>query len=313
MAVKCCRNWKQSSEKTLSSRVWVAPKFMNYNKLYTILGLTGVALAATARADLIVTYAEQAGAVNSTLQNTEVDNFTYGTSGITAPAGSASSSYLASGQYSNLSWVGGSGSLAGQTIGTIDKVFLQNANQYGGATDPSVYPVPSESVGGSQAVPVTTLTLSATSSYFGFWWSAGDPENVLSFYKGGVLEAQYTTADLLGQLPTAYFGNPTTGFKGQDASEGFAFLNFYGTDGASWDEIKLSNLGSSGFESDNWTSRVEPWGADPGETGPVPGVEVSDVVVAAPEPANVIAGLGVAVVFATGAFRRSRRAAAGQA
>jgi len=69
-------------------------------------------------------------------------------------------------------------------------------------------------------------------------------------------------------------------------------------------------LGSSGFASDNWTSRVVPCGADPGETGPVPGMQVSDVpAVAAPEPVNVMAGLGVELVFAAGVFQRSRRPA----
>jgi len=278
---------------------------MMNNHFLTFLGLASVAVAGSARADLIVTYAELPGAVNSTLQNTSVDNFTGVTSG--QPS---NPNPLASGQYINLPWTG-TGTQAGQTIGTINQVFLQNADQYGGATYPSVYPVPSESVGGAEAVPVTTLTLNTASGYFGLWWSAGDPANVLQFYKGGVLEATYTTASLLGQLPSTYKGNPTSQFLGQDSAEGFAFLNFYGVGGVTWDTIVLSNLGSSGFESDNWTSRVQPWGAEPGETGAVPGVQVSDVQVAAvPEPANVVAGLGVALVFATDAFRRSRRAAA---
>ena len=280
-------------------------KIIMDNRLKTIVGLASLALVGSAQADLIVTYAELPGAVNSTLQNTSVDNFTGVTSG--QPN---NPNPLASGQYLNLPWTG-TGAQAGQTIGTINQVFLQNADQYGGATYPSVYPVPSEGVGGPAAVPVTTLTLNTASGYFGMWWSAGDPANVLQFFKGGVLEATYTTASLLGQLPSTYKGNPTTQFLGQDSAEGFAFLNFYGVGGVTWDTIVLSNLGSSGFESDNWTSRVQPWGAEPGETGAVPGVQVSDVQVAAvPEPANVVAGLGVALVFATDAFRRSRRAAA---
>jgi len=268
---------------------------MNYYQLYALAGLAGLMLATTARADIIVTYAGQPGAVNSTLQNAQVDTF----------------SGLSSGQYSNQPWTG-TGTSAWKTIGTINLVFLQNADQYGGATYPSVYPEASESIGGAEAVPVTTLTLTTASSYFGLWWSAGDPANELSFYKGGVLEAQYTTAQLLGQLSGAYFGNPTVQFKGQDAAEGFAFLNFYGTAGASWDKIVLSNLGSSGFESDDWTSRVEPWGADPGETGSLPGIQVSDVqLVSTPEPGILaLSGLGMALVYGAGAFQRSRRPAA---
>jgi hypothetical protein len=204
-------------------------------------------------------------------------------------------------------------------VGTIDQVYLQAANQYGGATGTGFYPVQSNpiygsSVGGANAVETTTLTPGNSSAYFGLWWSAGDAYNSLSFYSGNTLEATYTTASLLALLPSSYNGNPTSAFKGQDGGEAFAFINFYGLGGTTWTSVKLSDNYNTGFESDNWTSRGLAWGSDPNDVGPLPGVQVADDLVApvpAPEPANVVAGLTVAMMFLGGAFQtRFRRSAA---
>jgi len=169
-----------------------------------MLALAGAAIVAVqpVHASLVVTYAEDAGAVNSTLQDTAVINF------------NALATHGA-GAYTNLTWTD---STLG-TVGTIDQVYLQSANQYGGANNATVsgksitphgyYPVASEpphGVGGSSAVTPITLTFDTKSAYFGMWWSAGDPGNILTFYQGNTQIAQYTTANLPGLLPKSYFG-----------------------------------------------------------------------------------------------------------
>ena len=108
------------------------------------------------KATLIITYAESPTAVNSTISNTAVIHFSaLATSGANA--------------YSNLTWTD---STLG-AIGTIDHVYLQTANIYGGAnytagtTPTGYYPVQSDTsgVGGSKAVAVTTLTFGTPSAY----------------------------------------------------------------------------------------------------------------------------------------------------
>ena len=265
---------------------------MNKNKLSAAAGLAAAVSAASAQADLIVTYAENPGAVYSSVPDTQVLNW------------SGDSAFNQAGQYNNVTWSG---------VGAINQVYLQGANQYGGATGTGFYPVQSNpayggSVGGAQAIGTSTLTLNTASSYFGLWWSAGDAYNKLSFYNGTTLVGSFTTQSLLDLLPSSYDGNPTTAFKGQDGGEPFAFINFYGTGGLAWTSIQLSDNNNTGFESDNWTTRILPWGSDPNDAGPLPGKPVADIPVAAPEPANLAAGLLVSTVFVGGVWCvRSRR------
>ncbi len=246
---------------------------MKNKKLVAVIGLTAVLAATSGRADIVVSYAA-AGVMNSSVPDSQVEDFN-------------SPSLL--GKDSNVIWSG---------VGTIDSVYVRTADMYGGANG-SDYAVQSKWVGEPNEVPSTGLTLNTPSAYFGLWWSAGDGNNVLSFYKGSTLEATITTAQLLSDLPASYNGNPNTGFKGLDYHEDFAFLNFYGTDGTEWNKIVFSNLGTSGFESDNWTSRVAAWGQDPNDTGSFPGVKALDIgVVPAPEVpmthAMVFGGLALA-------------------
>jgi len=244
-------------------------------------------------ASLVVTYAEDPGAINSTLSNTAVISFdTLATKG--------------AGAYTNLTW---SDSTLG-TVGSVDQVYLQKTNQYGGANYPNgYYPVesqPSGGVGGAHAIPITTLTLDTPSSYFGLWWSAGDKYNTLTFYNGSTQIAQYTTATLPGLLPKTYFGNPVDGRA--DSAEPFAFLNFYGV-GARFTKVVLSNLNSTGFESDNWTVRAQPYGYYTGEDpANLPGVLISTIntsTTPVPEPSAAMA-LGLSGLLLIG-FLTSRR------
>ena len=233
----------------------------------------GMALAAlpTAQASLIVSYAEDSNSYVSTLSNTSLLTF---------------DALPATAKSTNLTWLDGTA-----TVGTIDQVYIHAADQYGGAgASGSNYAVQSTSVGGTDATPVTTVNLTASSAYFGMWWSAGDDKNVLKFYSANTLVAQFTTNTLISVISSSpeYYGNPRTG---QNASQPYAFINFFGQDGTTWDKIILTNQGSSGFESDNWTDRTGAWGTEPGETGPPPGVIVATVngvtVTPVPEPSAI--------------------------
>ena len=218
-------------------------------KVSNVILCLALASATTAKAAVIVTYAESAGAENSTLKGTSVYDFN------TNPLGKST----------NVSWSG---------VGTFDQLYVLNPDQYGGAIDASHPTGTRYSVQGvGTSVINSTLALSHDSSYFGMWWSAGDAKNVLDFYKGNSLLAEFTTSNLLSALPSSYDGNPRN--RSLDRSEPFAFINFFGGENTSWDRIVFRNNGSSGFESDNYTTRAMGWNVK--TDGALPGVPVAMV------------------------------------
>jgi hypothetical protein len=215
-----------------------------------LLILFSLSLAAIhARADLIVTYAENANLTVSSLTGTQVFDF----------------NSMKIGRSKNVAWKG---------VGTFDQLFIKSADAYGGAAD-STNPTGSlySLQGAGSPVTSTTLQLDIASSYFGMWWSAGDPRNVLTFYSGDALVGKFTTSSLLESLPSSYDGNPIN--RMINGEEPYAFINFFGDEKTTWDRIVLNNDGSSGFESDNYTSRVAAW--NPKEDGALPGVPVAIV------------------------------------
>jgi hypothetical protein len=224
---------------------------MSFNSLRLLASLClGLNLANTSsHAAVIVTYAEQPGETNSTLIGTDV--FTFDS--------------LKTGMQTNVTWTG---------VGSFDQLFIKSADAYGGAAS-DLFPNGSRySVqGAGTKVLSSTLTLDEASSYFGLWWSAGDARNVLQFYSGDALVAEFTTASLLAPLPKDYYGNPLN--PSINRGEPYAFINFFGDGSTSWDRIVFTNEGSSGFESDNYTTRVEAW--DPLVDGALPGVPVAIV------------------------------------
>lgn len=198
---------------------------------------------------MVITYAEKPGEVNTPLVGTDVFTF----------------DNLKTGMQTDVSWKG---------VGQFDQIFIKQADIYGGAPSElspkgSLYSV--QGVG--TKVLSSTLTLDEASSYFGLWWSAGDARNVLQFYSGDALVAEFTTASLLAPLPKDYYGNPIN--TSWNRGEPYAFINFYGDADTSWDRIVLRNNGTSGFESDNYTTRVAAW--DPLIDGALPGVPVAIV------------------------------------
>ena len=222
--------------------------------LTTATGLSVIPTVAFS-GDIVMTYAEAPGATNSSLADTSVFTF---------------NNYANGTHLTNTVWSG---------VGTYDLLYIINANQYGGANN-SPYSVNSANVSGLGGVPTTTLTLTTAISYFGMWWSAGDANNYLTFYSGNSVVASFSTGTLLSKLPSAYFGNPSPGYKGKDPSEAFAFINFYGMGGTTFDRIVLSDPSTtSGFESDNHTIRVAPYGSNPNDTNPtIPGIPVEEII-----------------------------------
>ena len=247
-----------------------------------VLGvLTFLGASEASAGGVLLTYAEAPGDQNSTLANTSHITF----DNLPNPDGS-------------LTWAG---------VGTYDDVAIINANQYGGADGTGNYLVQSTSIPPGGAAPTTTLTLNTLSAYFGLWWSAGDVANKLTFSLNGALVAEFTTATLVNVLPNSYKGNPTAPFLGLNSNEKYAFFNVYGDAGTTWNEITFTNLGASGFESDNHTTRITGWGDEPGEAGPEPGIPVMRVegttvsgVVAVPETSTWVMGfvaLGAVVIL----------------
>ena len=180
---------------------------------------------------ILVTIYENAGQQSSTLSN--VDVFTFND--------------FSTGLHTNIVW---------DSVGSFDQIYVLNANRYGGAMNESTGQRSRFStVQRSRNIEVSTLTLDNHSSYFGMWWSAGDPANVLTFYNNNELVAQFSTASMFGSanLSSDYYGNPMTG---ENSSEPYAFINFFGDNQTSWNKIELSTIGGGGFESDNYTSRI---------------------------------------------------------
>jgi hypothetical protein len=260
-----------------------------------LLTTLGFLTAATAPAAVVITYAEQPGDVNSSLLGTDV--FTFDT--------------LKTGLQTDVAWKG---------VGTFDQLFIKSADAFGGAAS-ELYPKGSlYSVQGvGTRVLSSTLTLDEASSYFGLWWSAGDARNVLQFYSGDALVAQFTTASLLSPLPKDYYGNPLD--PSINGGEPYAFINFFGDADTTWDRIVFTNDGRSGFESDNYTTRVNAW--DPIVDGTLPGVPVAIVsgketktitaedlkgTLWAAAPAAPLPPLPLLIAFGLFAFARGRRA-----
>ncbi len=254
--------------------------------LLSLAFLTAMA-ASQAGATVIVTYAESPKAESSSLVNTQQYTF----------------DNLSLGLNKNVDWTG---------VGEFNQLYIKSADQYGGAAN-TQYSV--QGVGTS--VSSTILNLNTASAYFGLWWSAGDASNVLDFYSGangtGTLVAEFTTASLLKALGKAYNGNPNAGkFNGLDSNEPFAFINFFAVEGTTWSSIVFKNSSSSGFESDNYTSRVEAY--NQATDGNMPGVVLeaitgTQVVALVPEPNASMAmalfgGLSVAGTVARGLKKR---------
>ena len=205
-----------------------------------IVAAAALSISSATAFDMVITAREGAGGESSTLPNTYAETF----------------DNLPTGVNNNVSWSG---------VGTFERLNIKTADLYGGAGG-SKY-----AVEGLGVVNKTTLTLNSPSSDFGVWWSAGDAANVVNFYNRGNLIGSFTTANLIILLPHSYKGNPDTAlwYQGQKSGEKYGFINFIADKNTTWDKIEFTNSGGSGFEADNYTSRVAAW--NPTVDGPLPG------------------------------------------
>lgn len=159
---------------------------------------------------------------------------------------------------------------------------------------------------GAGAAPVITLDLAGAQAYVGFYLPALDFTDTIRLFSGGTLLASFNLSTLSpffqttgGPFGMGHFGNPNTG---QNPTEPYAYLNFFGTAGTTFDRIVFDNGGPvGGLEVDNVSVRATP------VAPPFPGTLVATIVVI-PEPGSVVLlSLGGAVVLASG-WRRRRPA-----
>lgn len=138
----------------------------------------------------------------------------------------------------------------GVTTGSYAGVDVVGADQYGGA-------------GGSGNFASTfgaySLNLSTSDpvgiNYFGFWLSALDSGNTVTFSRAGTTVFSFSPVDVLALVGgnSAYYGNPDAPYAGANGGQPYVFLNFFDTDGA-FDRVTFSEgLANAGYESDNHT------------------------------------------------------------
>ena len=260
------------------------------------ISLFAAFLSANAFANTIVAYVEAPGFQASSLSGITTTDFnSLSTGNYSTPLTTAIGVYQAS---------------------SSDQFRVIGADNYGGAGGIGNYfAIGSESGFTGPLV----LDLNSDANYFGFWWSAGDANNTISFLENGVLYATFDTADIVGLLPNSpsgtvtaingstyntqnYYGNPNN--LAQDTQEPFAYVDVI-ANGLTFNQISFSNANLfSGFESDNHSVAV-------GITDPPTGdviVESVPLTAAAQTPEPGTAFLLVAALGGLGLLK-SRRSA----
>ena len=142
------------------------------------------------------------------------------------------------------------------TAGSGKGIQINSADQYGGAGGNSNYIVAFENTPYSLTL---TSDVKGGVNYFGYWLSALDAGNFVTFYgAGGQKLFTFNPQDVINTVnntanPSLYYGNPNSAFKGQDGGEPFIFVNFFDTTG-SFSKVTFSEVNSGGgYESDNHT------------------------------------------------------------
>ncbi len=191
---------------------------------------------------------EQPGVENANIESTQA---TFTTVGGVSAYGVETFNGLAPGMDSFRTDFGTGGLIEGQ----YTNVQINKADEYGGAGGSGQYPVAF-----SNTPYQLTLNTSVKGgvNYFGFWLSALDAGNYVTFYSGDKELFQFRPSDLINAIKdspdaSAYYGNPNPSFQGQDGGEPFAFVNFFDTKG-SFNRVVFQEVNyGGGYESDNHT------------------------------------------------------------
>ncbi|WP_019508449.1 hypothetical protein [Pleurocapsa sp. PCC 7319] len=144
----------------------------------------------------------------------------------------------------------------GTTYSYGSDLDIQNANEWGGAEGSKFITQELK-----QTIRSYNIKVDQDQKYFGFWWSAGDPYNQITFKNNGNEVAVFKTKDLVDFIQSsgvedtqAYYGNPAYSGGGGHENEPFSFVNVFFND-LEYDEIVVATLteGGAAFESDNHT------------------------------------------------------------
>jgi hypothetical protein len=207
-------------------------------------------------ATVIVTYASSAGQQTTLASNPSTYTF----------------DSLANGVNNNVTWSG---------IGSFNKLWVQSADQYGGAGGTGKYAVVGAEAS-TASLLTSTLTLNTPEAYVGVWLSALDNQNVFTLYQGATVLATFNVSTLVSAIGACSGSNPYCGNPNnltQDTAEPFAYLNFYATNGSGITSVVFTNNNySTGFEYDNVSVSTAP--------GAITGKLVATFV-STPEPATL--------------------------
>lgn len=183
-----------------------------------------------------------------------------------------------------------------------NNVMIRNADKYGGANGTD-YAVAGLGLTTSYTIDIITTGTDAKGvNYFGYWLSALDSENYVSFWNGDEMLFEFNQGNVEALLTgkPEYWGHPGPGeYEGDNDHEPYVFLNFFAPEGTVFDRVVFSQgPGNAGYESDNHTLGF--YNRTSGTPVPPPVQEV-------PEPAAL--GLLGAGLIGIAALRRRRTAA----
>jgi hypothetical protein len=143
----------------------------------------------------------------------------------------------------------------GAIKGTYTNLQVNRADQYGGADGKGNYAVTFDAKGFTLDL---TTAIEGGVNYFGYWLSALDPGNKVTFLSGGKELFTFNPQDVLDGLAKtgdaeSYYGNPNKAFAGKNSGEPYVFVNFFSNKGG-FDQIRFfEDPRGGGYESDNHT------------------------------------------------------------
>ena len=144
---------------------------------------------------------------------------------------------------------------SGEITGVYSNVRILGADQYGGADGKGNYAVTFSEKGYSLDL---YSSIKGGVNYFGYWLSALDQGNHVTFYSHDKALFTFDPTDVLKAVKKdgdakKYYGNPNDNFAGQNSGEPYIFLNFF-NDGGSFDKVVFQETPQGGgYESDNHT------------------------------------------------------------